>query len=95
MIRKETKEDTEIQIDIEKDEKKLSTEPYKGVRDFLPEEMFVENYIFSVMRKTAESFGYAEYGVFSALLLTDGGRANSHRKAPFRNRACRLSTSIR
>ncbi|MBX4198525.1 histidine--tRNA ligase [Candidatus Parcubacteria bacterium] len=40
----------------------LSTEPYKGVRDFYPEDMFVQNYIFSVMRKTVESFGYVEYG---------------------------------
>ncbi len=39
----------------------LSTEPYKGVRDFYPEDMFVENYIFSIMRKTVESYGYIEY----------------------------------
>ncbi|MDE1975062.1 MAG: histidine--tRNA ligase [Patescibacteria group bacterium] len=42
--------------------KKLSTEPYKGVRDFFPEDMAVQNYIFGVWRKTAESFGYEEYG---------------------------------
>src|SRR5689334_21983158 len=41
---------------------KLSTEPYKGVRDFYPEDMAIQNYIFSVMRKTVESFGYSEYG---------------------------------
>src|SRR3989344_3037892 len=41
---------------------KLKTSPYKGVRDFYPPEMFVQNYIFGVMRKTAESFGYLEYG---------------------------------
>lgn len=41
---------------------KLSTEPYKGVRDFYPRDMAVQNYIFSKMRKTAESFGYVEYG---------------------------------
>lgn len=40
---------------------KLSTDPYKGVRDFYPEDMFVQNYIFEQMRKTAESFGYVEY----------------------------------
>lgn len=40
---------------------KLSTESYKGVRDFYPREMFVQNYIFEVMRETAESFGYEEY----------------------------------
>lgn len=41
--------------------KKLSTEPYKGVRDFYPEDMAIQNYIFDVWRKTAESFGYVEY----------------------------------
>lgn len=42
--------------------KKLDTAPYKGVRDFYPEDMFIENYIFSIMRKTAENFGFLEYG---------------------------------
>ncbi|MBX4210799.1 histidine--tRNA ligase [Candidatus Parcubacteria bacterium] len=41
---------------------KLSTESYKGVRDFYPEDQFIENYIFAVWRKTVESFGYVEYG---------------------------------
>lgn len=41
---------------------KLSTESYKGVRDFYPEDMHVEKYLFDVMRKTTESFGYVEYG---------------------------------
>ncbi len=40
---------------------KLSTEPYKGVQDFYPEDMAVEKYIFSVWRKVAEQFGYVEY----------------------------------
>jgi histidyl-tRNA synthetase len=40
---------------------KLSTEPYKGVRDFYPEDKFVENYIFAVWQKTVERFGYEEY----------------------------------
>jgi histidyl-tRNA synthetase len=44
------------------DNQNLSTEPYKGVRDFYPEDMFIENYIFSIMRKTVESYGYLEYG---------------------------------
>lgn len=39
----------------------LSLEPYKGVRDFYPADMAVQNYIFDVMRKTVESFGYTEY----------------------------------
>jgi histidyl-tRNA synthetase len=41
---------------------KVSTEPYKGVRDFYPGNMAIQNYIFSVMKKTVESFGYSEYG---------------------------------
>ena len=39
----------------------LSTEPYKGVRDFYPEDMRLQNYIFGVWRKTLQSFGYDEY----------------------------------
>ncbi|MBX4206344.1 ATP phosphoribosyltransferase regulatory subunit [Candidatus Parcubacteria bacterium] len=45
---------------------KLSTEPYKGVRDFYPEDMAVQNYMFGVWRKVAEEAGYQEY---SASLL--------------------------
>lgn len=41
---------------------KLDTAPYKGVRDFYPEDMFVLKYLFGKMRETAESFGYVEYG---------------------------------
>ncbi len=40
---------------------KLSTEPYKGVQDFYPEDMAIQNYIFSVWRKVAKQFGYEEY----------------------------------
>lgn len=40
---------------------KLSTDPYKGVRDFYPEDKFVQNYIFAVWQKTVERFGYEEY----------------------------------
>ena len=39
----------------------VSTEPYKGVRDFYPEDMSVQNYIFSIWKKTVEKFGYVEY----------------------------------
>ena len=39
----------------------LSTDPYKGVRDFYPEDMTVQRYIFDVWTKTAESFGYERY----------------------------------
>ncbi len=40
---------------------KLSTEPYKGVQDFYPEDMAVQNYIFGVWRKVSEKFDYVEY----------------------------------
>lgn len=40
----------------------LSSSPYKGTRDWYPEDKRVQNYIFKVWRETAESFGYEEYG---------------------------------
>lgn len=40
---------------------KLSTESYKGVRDFYPEEQALLRYITSTMREVVEQFGYAEY----------------------------------
>lgn len=40
---------------------KLGTDSYKGVRDFYPEDQFIQNHIFGVWRKTVESFGYVEY----------------------------------
>ena len=40
---------------------KLSTDPYKGVRDFYPEDMAIENHIWNVMRTTVERYGYEEY----------------------------------
>ena len=40
----------------------LSTQSYKGSRDYFPEEKRLQNYIFNVWRKTVESFGYEEYG---------------------------------
>ncbi len=39
----------------------ISTDSYKGVRDFYPEDMFVQKYIFDTMRKVAERYGYTEY----------------------------------
>ncbi len=45
-----------------KNPKTLSTEPYRGTRDFYPEDMGVQNYIFSIMRKVVERYGYVEYG---------------------------------
>ena len=40
---------------------KLSTEPYKGVRDFYPEDMAVQQHIFDTWSRTAESFGFERY----------------------------------
>ena len=41
---------------------KLSFEPYKGVRDFYPEDQFVLRYLFEHMERVCELFGYEEYG---------------------------------
>lgn len=43
------------------DKSKISTESYKGVRDFYPEESFVLEYIFYVWKSVVESYGYVEY----------------------------------
>lgn len=40
---------------------KLSTQPYKGARDFYPEDKRLQNYIFSVWKKVCEQYGYEEY----------------------------------
>lgn len=40
---------------------KLPTEPYKGVRDFYPEDQAVQKYIFDTWRAVAEKVGYEEY----------------------------------
>ncbi|MEN9647599.1 MAG: histidyl-tRNA synthetase, histidyl-tRNA synthetase [Candidatus Parcubacteria bacterium] len=45
----------------DKSNKQLSTDPYKGVRDFYPEDQAIQNYIFATWRKAVESFGYNEY----------------------------------
>lgn len=39
----------------------LSTQPYKGARDFYPEDMRIQKYMFSVLREVAEQYGYQEY----------------------------------
>mgnify|MGYP002622661728 FL=1 len=40
---------------------KLSTDPYKGVRDFYPEDFAIQQYIYDTWSYTAESFGYERY----------------------------------
>jgi len=39
----------------------LPTQPYKGTRDFYPEDKRIQKYMFGVLRRVAESFGYQEY----------------------------------
>lgn len=39
----------------------LSTQPYKGARDFYPEDKRIQKYMFTIMRRVVESFGYEEY----------------------------------
>jgi len=39
----------------------LSTQPYKGARDFYPEDMRLQKYIFGKWREVCERFGYEEY----------------------------------
>lgn len=46
---------------MQKKKSPLSTEPYKGVRDFYPEEMALEQYLFDTMRDVVSHFGYEEY----------------------------------
>lgn len=39
----------------------LPTQPYKGARDFYPEDKRLQKYMFNLWRQTAERFGYEEY----------------------------------
>lgn len=43
------------------DNTKLGTEPYKGVRDFYPEDMAIQNYIFDTWKKVCKENNYIEY----------------------------------
>ncbi len=40
----------------------LSSQPYKGTRDYYPEQKRVQNYIFETWKRVVEQFGYEEYG---------------------------------
>jgi len=55
---------------------KLPTDPYKGVRDFYPEDMAVQKKIFGIWRSVAEKYGYEEYTA-SVLEPADLYRAKS------------------
>lgn len=39
----------------------LSTQPYKGARDFYPNEKRLQNYMFNVWRRVCERYGYEPY----------------------------------
>jgi histidyl-tRNA synthetase len=39
----------------------LSTQPYKGARDFYPEEKNIQQYMFDIWRRVCESYGYELY----------------------------------
>lgn len=39
----------------------LNTQPYKGARDFYPEDKRLQKYIFGKMREVCERYGYEEY----------------------------------
>ena len=55
---------------------KLSTNPYKGVRDFYPADQFIQSYLFEHMARTCELFGYEEYNA-SVFEPTDLYRAKT------------------
>lgn len=40
---------------------KLSTQPYKGMNDYYPEDMRTRNWMFNIWRAVCQAFGYEEY----------------------------------
>jgi histidyl-tRNA synthetase len=40
----------------------LSSQPYKGTRDYYPEDKRIQNYIFNTWRRVVQLHGYEEYG---------------------------------
>ncbi|MCA9325343.1 ATP phosphoribosyltransferase regulatory subunit, partial [Candidatus Saccharibacteria bacterium] len=40
---------------------KISTQSYKGVRDFYPADKQIQNYLFAAWQSVAERYGYEEY----------------------------------
>jgi|GEM_PF-3659698 len=45
----------------------LSTQPYKGARDFYLEDKRLQKYIFAKLRHTIESFGYEDLNLHGGL----------------------------
>lgn len=62
----------------------LPTTPYKGVRDFYPADMAVQQYIFDTWSKSAESFGFQRYDA-SVLEPADMYRAKGAENAEMVN----------
>lgn len=44
-----------------KQSSKLTTQPYKGARDFYPEDMRIRNYIFDTWKTVCKRYGFEEY----------------------------------
>ncbi|MBO5306026.1 MAG: histidine--tRNA ligase, partial [Clostridia bacterium] len=40
---------------------RISTQPYKGTRDFYPEDMKIRNWFFGVIRESLERAAFEEY----------------------------------
>jgi len=53
---------TDENATIATDMSALSSQPYKGTRDYYPQDKRTQNYIFNTWRQVVESFGYEEYG---------------------------------
>ncbi len=76
---------------------KLSTDPYKGVRDFYPPDQFIQRYLYEHMERVCELFGYEEYNA-SVLEPTDLYRSKTSEEIvneqtyTFRDRADREVT---
>lgn len=53
---------TELLLSVRiKAEMALNTQPYKGARDFYPEDKRLQKYMFDSLRRTVEKYGYEEY----------------------------------
>ena len=57
---------------------KVSTQPYKGVRDFYPEDWRIQKWIFKKMSEVCERYGYENYSAspleYSDLFIAKSGR---------------------
>lgn len=77
--------------------KKVSYEPYKGVRDFYPADWAFEKWLFEKMRKVVESYGYVEYNAsplepFELYLAKTGEEIVSEQAYTFTDRGNRQVT---